>query len=454
MSQPGTPDIWLVLDRSRGVMMAAASTPPSATPIVPPEPTRWERAKRRAWRISLDGVATLWWVYVVLQLFVIDVRTVVPGAAVVSVRAVAVYRIVPLALITLLLGAFFWRWKVLRALLYVAFFPFIVIFWKLPRLFIKARLYRNAVAIMMALNAATLAAQNLRYHLVSKSAAVVALILIVFFDRPTLILFGAVLVALLLGWSLVRVITQTFRSNTFVSSQRKLVTLAARIIDQPLQLDVATQPDGTVTKQQVEQLASTIQSAAFMNRLLYLWAYKLQEYRESSFVVVFNGLSYASLFLGSTIAFFLLNLAVLRSFPGQYSFQSHPSAIAVFLYALSSMAFADGGRITASGDIAYVLRILAGVYGPGFLLTVVVNTLSVLRGSREDTELRNTVQDLKQRARKHEAKFQQSLRVGIDEACERLVRLGVGNLLGGIRWVEQAIPREFMGGDAGNGEIK
>lgn len=454
MSQPCTPDIWLVLDRSRAVMGAAASAPPSATPSVRPEPTKWERAKKRAWSISLDGVATLWWAYVVLQLFVIDVQIILPGADVVSARSVATYRIVPLALITLLFGVFFWRWKALRALLYVAFFPFIVVFWKLPQLFIKARLYRNAVAIMAALNAATLAVQNLRYHLVSKSAAVLAVILIIFFDRPTLLLFGAVVVALLLGWSLVRVITQTFRSNTFVSSQRKLVTLAARVIDQPLQLDVATQPDGTATKQQVEHLASTIQSAAFMNRLLYLWAYKLQEYRESSFVVVFNGLSYASLFLGSTIAFFLLNLAVLKSFPGQYSFQSHPSAIAVFLYALSSMAFADGGGIAASGDIAYILRILAGVYGPGFLLTVVVNTLAVLRGSREDTELRNTVQDLKRRARKHEANFQQSLQVGIDEACDRLVRLGIANLLGGIRWVEQAIPPGFMGGDSGDGEMR
>ncbi len=442
MSEGGSLDVWVVLDQNREMFAASTPAARSAPAVVVPQ-TRWQRVKKRARAMALDTVATLWWVYVVLQLFVVDIRGLIAGRDTASVGFFVIHRVVPLAAICLVLAVFFWGWKGLRRLLYVAFFPVIVLCWKLPPLLLKTRFYRNTVVVMAVMNAALLVGQNLRYHLISKSLGVVALALIIS-SNPPLIMLGAALVFLLLVWALTRVVMQTFRGRTFVTSQQKLLSLAASTIDQPLQLDVAVQPDGTIPKAQVTRLVTNIQNAAVVNRLLYLWAYKLQQYRESSFILLFNGLSFASFFLGATVALFLLNLAVLRGFPHQYVVQGEPSVIAVLLYALSSLAFADGGGITAAGDLAFLLRILAGVLGPGFLLAVAVNTLMVLRGSREEAELRRTVQDLRRRAQRHEANFRQVVRASVDEACDRLTRLGVGNLLAFVTWLRQTIPPEFM----------
>ena len=447
MPETNAPDIWIVLDRSRGTIGAVVT--PSVTPFTQPArpPTRWQQIGNRTQAILLDGLAVTFWLYVVLQLFVVDVYLLAFGADAASARFVVTHRLAPAAIFCLFLGVFIWRRKTLWAFIYVALFPIIVICWKFPKLFIKARLYQNAVAVMGLLNAAMLLAKNLRYHLISKSALVIAVVLIVLPNSTEAVLLGAGIVLLLLVWALVRVVLQTFRSGTFVESQRKLLSLATRVTDSPLQLNVAIQPDGTVTTEQANRLASTIQVAAIANRLLYLWAYKLQQYRKSSFVLVFNTISYLSLFLGSTVAFFLLNWAVLRLFPDQYSGPSHPSVMGVYLYSLSSMAFADGGGISPSGDLAYGIRIIAELFGPGFILTVVVNTLLVLRGTWEDAELRDTVEDLRRRARQHEAQFQQAVRVGIDEACERLLTLGMGNLRAFVNWLRQAVPPEFINGN-------
>ncbi len=405
MSEGGSLDVWVVLDQNREMFAASTPAARSAPAVVVPQ-TRWQRVKKRARAMALDTVATLWWVYVVLQLFVVDIRGLIAGRDTASVGFFVIHRVVPLAAICLVLAVFFWGWKGLRRLLYVAFFPVIVLCWKLPPLLLKTRFYRNTVVVMAVMNAALLVGQNLRYHLISKSLGVVALALIIS-SNPPLIMLGAALVFLLLVWALTRVVMQTFRGRTFVTSQQKLLSLAASTIDQPLQLDVAVQPDGTIPKAQVTRLVTNIQNAAVVNRLLYLWAYKLQQYRESSFILLFNGLSFASFFLGATVALFLLNLAVLRGFPHQYVVQGEP-------------------------------------FGPGFLLAVAVNTLMVLRGSREEAELRRTVQDLRRRAQRHEANFRQVVRASVDEACDRLTRLGVGNLLAFVTWLRQTIPPEFM----------
>jgi hypothetical protein len=77
---------------------------------------------------------------------------------------------------------------------------------------------------------------------ISKSLGVLALALLVFSNRTALIMVGAAVVFILLVWALVRVIMQTLRARGFVTSQQKLLAIAAKAIDQPLKLDVAPQP--------------------------------------------------------------------------------------------------------------------------------------------------------------------------------------------------------------------
>lgn len=452
MPAAGAPDVWLVLGRCSGITPVASSQA-VLSPVAPkPTLTRWQTAKLRARRVLRDTISAGFWLYVVLQLLVVDVFSLIFGADASSARFVVTHRAIPVAILCLILGAFYWRWKTLWSLLYVAFFPLIVVCWKVPKLFVKARLYRNAMAMMALLNGGMLLAKNVRYHLISKSAGLIAVVLIALSDSPTLILLGAGIVLILLACSLVRVVLQTFRSGAFVESQGKLLSFAAKVTDSPIQLNVVTGADGTVTKQQAEQLANSIQAAAIFNRLLYLWAYKLQQYREASFVVVFNALAYAALFVGSTVALFLLNLAVLRAAPGQYAGPAHPSTIALYLYSLSSMFFSDGGGISPSGNIAFGVRIFAELFGPGFALTVIVNTLLVRSGSRDDTDLKKTVKELTRRAQQHEANFHEATRVGVDEACQRLVKLGLGNLISFLNWLKEAVPSEFIGGDSGKAE--
>src|SRR5713226_4993194 len=97
--------------------MFAASTPAarSAPAVVVPQ-TRWQRVKKRARAMALDTVATLWWVYVVLQLFVVDIRGLIAGRDTASVGFFVIHRVVPLAAICLVLAVFFWGWKGLRRL--------------------------------------------------------------------------------------------------------------------------------------------------------------------------------------------------------------------------------------------------------------------------------------------------------------------------------------------------
>jgi hypothetical protein len=103
---------------------------------------------------------------------------------------------------------------------------------------------------------------------------------------------------------------------------------------------------------------------------------------------VFNILSYVWLFVGSVLAFSLINYALLKISSSEFAFESYPSLIAMIAYGASTLALNESGRVSASGDMAQLLRLTAGFYGLCFLAVVAVNLLFTFGKDREDRALK------------------------------------------------------------------
>lgn len=152
---------------------------------------------------------------------------------------------------------------------------------------------------------------------------------------------------------------------------------------------------------------------------------------------------YGTLFAGSALVFTVVNCAIVRLAPEQYSFSGgRPSVLRVALYSTSSLAFNAGAGLEATGDAAVVVRLLAGVVGVVFLATLFVTVVFSYRRDREDLAIKRTVEDLKQRAAAHEARLKESLDVTIDEALRRLDTLGA-NLAGLLLRITAEMPDDF-----------
>jgi hypothetical protein len=451
MNATPQPDVWVLLGEAVSTtgpltgLVSTASDPP-------PAKRRWQVHLARFRRLLRDVLAVAIWLYLVIQLLVVDVFSVIFRIDSTSGHFVVTHRLIPLAILVLVVSVFYWRWATLGLVLYVIFFPLILAFWKLPKALYAAGVHKNAVAIFAVLNAIALLRKNFRYHLISKSAGLLALALIALPTDHAAIATGAALVLALLAWALARVLSQTFRSGTFVESQRQLISFVARVTDAPIQLSYPARPGISVTKQEADQLANSIQNAAILNRSLYFWAYKLQQYRQTGFVIVFNALSFIGILVGASFAFAMLNFAILRGAPAQFAGTHSPSILAVYLYSLSSIASADGGGITPTGDLAFAVRIVAQFFGPTLVLTVLVSFWLAARATRDDSDLKATIRDLRRRGRDHETRFREVAHVGVDEALGRLIHLGLGNLSTLVAWFQNAVPPDFIDDDDNDSE--
>lgn len=313
-------DIWDLLQRS---VEANPRTKPSAAA------TDAHKSAGRKWRSRvlfwlLDLTGTTLWIYVVLKLFVVDIDRIIVDAVSPSIGWLLGYKVLVVLLVVIVGASFFWKWGAVLSALYIAFFPLVVLFWKLPNLVVKLRLYRSWVFWMLLLNGFVAFFRNLRYHLVSKSLAVIAVSVIVFANSRFLLAPAAAVLLILFLVAAGRVMVDTFQPSRFLGSQKKAIEWVTSAFITPSvrwQDEITTKSDTDVlTTSEVNALSGKIQLGIIATHGLYLWAYKLQQYREKHLAFLFSWSAYAWLLLGSVVSFALLNTAVLKIDAGQYRF--------------------------------------------------------------------------------------------------------------------------------------
>ena len=138
------PDHELVWRRVAELLPAWDGSSALFTIKTDPESIRMRRKLKRAVRV-LDVVALLWWSWVVIKVFVADVDRWVAQELGGEWNAILGYRLAFFLLALALLAMVLRGYRLAGSLIYVAFFPVIVLTWKLPRLLF--RLKSGTVAI-------------------------------------------------------------------------------------------------------------------------------------------------------------------------------------------------------------------------------------------------------------------------------------------------------------------
>jgi hypothetical protein len=402
-------------------------------------PTQW-----RLWFFAADALGILFWSYVLLKIFVYDVDRAALDAFAPDATWILGYRLILIVAAATLIASLLWRLETIVTVSYVLLFPFVVVIWKIPRAITKRRSWTLAIA---SLNFAAVFARNLRYYLVSKGLLLIAAFFILTTSfQPILVVCGLIITGLLV-WSYTRVITDTFQASWFLRIQSAGIQriMSSSVIKSLFTVEQSLLDKGTdLTSTEVNGLVGKVQIAAVVNRALYSWAYRLQQYKQFQVNVLFNGLAYFLLFVQTVFTFGLLNLALLKVDASQFQYEEYPSTIAMFLYGMSSVFLADGAGVAGVGDAALLLRILAGLFGFPFLGVVAVNVLFTWRREREDTTLDDTVANLRTVARQQDAEFRSALRVSVAEACN-LLRDIQSLIL--VEFLIRGMPPEFLEDD-------
>jgi len=195
---------------------------------------------------------------------------------------------------------------------------------------------------------------------------------------------------------------------------------------------------------QAQQVAFTISYGIGINKLLYLWAYQLGRYRRKySPNLVFNLVTFAWVCIAALVGLTLLNLALLKGVPDQFTAASW-GPISPIVYSLSTFTpGGEAGGIHPAGQWAYLLQVAGFATGGLLIFSVGLSFLVTFFRERDDTATQQLIDELKEEARKQEARFMGEYEVTVNEAYNRLCDLR-SNAAGILTFLVQAIPSDFL----------
>lgn len=424
--------------------------------LTPTDPTRSEtstqdRERRpvpgsaQRWRLY-DAVAAVIWTYWLARVFIGDIDENLLTAINASWLPILEYRFVAYILV---LVAFAVAWPRGRSVLaYVLAFPLVVAVWKLPYYLFR---HRSWPFLLGLLQAGTALFGDLRWNIITKGLALVAAIAILTSQRPPVLLLSALYMAGLMVISIYRRVRRLVGSPSFISIQRRAIrgVMASNSLNQFLTLgDEYTRYDRRgYSPTQATQVEMTISNGIALNKMLYLWASQLERYRKRyAPAVIFHLLTYAWVYLAAVVGYALLNLALLKLDPAQYSVDGPRPFVAVLAYSLSSFALGAAGGMRPTAELSYGLQFAAALSNVFILAGFAANVLLTVIRERDDTATSELIAELKDAAGAQERRFRGSYAVGIDEAYQRLRDFGAAAVsLAAL--VVRAIPRNVPGPD-------
>ncbi len=390
----------------------------------------------------LDVVGTLAWTYAVVKIFIFDFDVYIVQHFLPQARWIVDWRFLIL-LVLLALWAVVGRPKwFLVGVLYVAFFPFVVVFWKVPRLIFRGRSW---IPVFGALDLGTNLVRDYRFALFGLAAAFVSAAIILFASWPWLLLTAGGVWALLLLLLITRALWRSVNPSRFIKGQTALLDkmMASGWFSGLWQIqDELRSP--AVSKFTETQQSTFITHMAFGvlgHRVMYWWAYQLDCYRRSSAPFLFNLLTYFRLFVVAVIGFALINAAVFRADPTAFVSSQTPGAFDFIHYSINILT-AGPVELTPRSGLALAVADAARFTGIVVLITFVATVLFTERLSKQDEALRDSVGIFRRRAKEFDERFAEQYELSVAEAWDRLKELGYG-LLGLIAYFSSRVPHDF-----------
>lgn len=390
-----------------------------------PQATDTKSSKSPRWlRPLVEIIAVLFWLNAFLQVFVFDV-----GRWLVENYAPSLIWLIDFRLIIFLgvlatTAIFIRRLPLIGWLLYVAFYPLIWLFYRVPKFIFKKQWWTLGVALVIS---GVAFVRSLRVNLASVGVLAVGLTLTIFPRYPWIVVTGIILLLGLLFFIYARAIQAAFVSSfdPFSAGTLEKIWLA---VQKPMEPPEALRalPLEDMTQAQIQTWSSSLQLAVLYNRGCYYLASRIRDLKKSRILVVKNFLSLLRLFLLNVLVFSAANYALYRVAPIQFMTTTKLGFFDFVWYGFLSLFGNTAHEVAAVGSYARLLFMAAVMLNSLVLLVLFFYVGTAVKSARNEEQMDEMVAKIKDHAELSESFVRKLYGMSIEEAFRQLVKLKAG----------------------------
>jgi hypothetical protein len=175
-------------------------------------------------------------------------------------------------------------------------------------------------------------------------------------------------------------------------------------------------------------------NALLVQKLIYLWAAKVNDYRRSPATFMYGPLTTVGLLVYTMIIFGFANLGIYHFSAQQFVATREPSLLVFIYYSLTGLYSGEIEVLVPVGNLAVVVKIMLGVIGPLLLAVLAAGLFQNYRLRRDAEAADKVVSDLRGYVRELEGEFHRDYYLSPAQALAKLAEMGSG-LVRILSWI-------------------
>lgn len=304
------------------------------------EPSATKQPVSKYYWIFLDVCSALIWAYSIVKLFVFDVDVYILQTYIPALLWIAQFRFILLPLILGMLWLSLGPKSLFGIMIYVVFFPFVLTFWKIPRLIYRQKSW---TLIFSVINVLYLAYSTGKYYLITLFGLAAASTCALYFPNGTVQFVSLCLIPIFLTLVMIRSLINTITPTAAYRIHQKIVSFAiAQIDNQKPEEEIKGLDPKTCDEDLRKKWLGKLETRVLMNKACFFLAKQLKEYHKTNVGILGYVVKCAILVALEVIFFTIMNLSLHKIDSEAFSFTvDNPRLIHILFYSVNAL-FSNG----------------------------------------------------------------------------------------------------------------
>jgi hypothetical protein len=364
------------------------------------------------------------WAYIVLKLFVVDIDVVLMQALLPNYLWLLSYKFhffLALFATWLIFGN---RKSAFLMLVFFAFYPLLIIFWRIPK-FILGR--KSWVLAFAALNFVVGFVRSFRRNVVIAAILTISITVCLVATNSFLLYLAAITLCILILHLYIQALLSVFRSPDVYAVYNWLLPKIRNYVVSENRLDASLKAIPASSRNEVQQKewANKLNMPLLTNRIYLFLARRFAEYQKSAAPYAASLMHIGFLFVVTTFAFASVNYAIYKADTTAFEVSSG-SFFSFIWYSFNTILFNAVKEISPQSVVSQSLWMIEAAFAL-FLIAILFSLFFSIKSQRNASELERVISAMQSEGRELEIFIQAEYEIAsIDEAIAELERLKTG----------------------------
>jgi hypothetical protein len=364
------------------------------------------------------------WIYIVIKLFVFDFDVYLIDTYFPSLSWLVYFKFLLFLVLTMVYWISVGDKNFFKAFAFILFYPFIVLFWRIPQLFIG-----NWFAIIGAIGFGISFYRSLKRNYITFTLVVLSSVLIIITNKPIFLISSIIVLSSILLFHFSRRLFYSFVPSKalFLPKQAALTLLERTKNNLKLPEELRTTTIDKYTEEQKNKWSYTLQTMLLVNRVSYYVASKLRELQERRLVILYFIFGLLFSFFLTVLVFALNNYALQKIDATAFSDPSQKGLLFFIYYSFSTIinsAITDFYPLSAFARVFHLSEVFMGV----FLLVILFFVYTNVKSDKTKAEVEDLISTLASQGKEIEVLINHEFSMDINQAIDIVEQLP-GSLL-------------------------